>query len=446
MEETKQSRRKPEELSDREQKNVPLIDRISALPDEVVCHILSFLPTRISVSTSILAKRWRSLWAYVPILDFGWYGNYSLLKSLPDIISKVMSLHKGGNISTFRLPSEFDCSDYELEKWIATVIARNVRILDVSLHDQVRLPQCLFTCKTLVNLSLDSCGDIPMTAAVYLPSLKKLYFHMGGYVSDESLPYLLSGCPVLEELLVGSDTPLNVVVCSPTLTGLVLKLEPDFDFENQACYGVKLDTPALRYLLLCDTISEHFSARSLTSLTEADIFLGARIGIMSEVERTHFYARSVLEFVGNTCNIKCLRLSLYQMLLPDSAFYPSTIKLLSITELELHADWRFISIFLENADNLEVLKIYTVDGDFKCWTEPEQVPACMVSHLGMVSIDGLGCLEQEFDMVRYILRNSKILKRMEIRCVVDEVDSEIEARKRISLFERGSEACRIAFH
>ena len=40
------------------------------LPDDLLVDILSFLPYREVVATSLLSKRWKSLWRYLPKLEF----------------------------------------------------------------------------------------------------------------------------------------------------------------------------------------------------------------------------------------------------------------------------------------------------------------------------------------------------------------------------------------
>lgn len=41
---------------------IPSEDRISALPDAVLQHVLDFLPAQDAVRTCVLAQRWRHLW------------------------------------------------------------------------------------------------------------------------------------------------------------------------------------------------------------------------------------------------------------------------------------------------------------------------------------------------------------------------------------------------
>ncbi|XP_027114639.1 putative F-box/LRR-repeat protein At5g02930 [Coffea arabica] len=54
-----------------------MVDRISGLPDAVLCHILSHLPTKLAAATSVLliSTRWRYIFASVPNIDLQYRGS-----------------------------------------------------------------------------------------------------------------------------------------------------------------------------------------------------------------------------------------------------------------------------------------------------------------------------------------------------------------------------------
>lgn len=74
-------------------------DWISFLPDPLLCQILSDLPTKNAVTTSVLSKKWRTLWLSIPILDldiddFPDYTTFTSVVSRFLDFSKESCLHK----------------------------------------------------------------------------------------------------------------------------------------------------------------------------------------------------------------------------------------------------------------------------------------------------------------------------------------------------------------
>lgn len=54
-------------------------DRISPLPDDLISHILTHLSTCDVLRTSLLSKRWISLWERVPDLDSHSFSSFDAL-------------------------------------------------------------------------------------------------------------------------------------------------------------------------------------------------------------------------------------------------------------------------------------------------------------------------------------------------------------------------------
>ncbi|KAL0000860.1 hypothetical protein SO802_014641 [Lithocarpus litseifolius] len=101
------------------------IDRISDLPDFLICHILSFLPTKKAIAASILSSGWRLLWTLVPKIDLR--DNLRILKTpvtFTYIAYRFLALHTALLLRNFRLTLFTPCKPFHLDTWIRTVIGR----------------------------------------------------------------------------------------------------------------------------------------------------------------------------------------------------------------------------------------------------------------------------------------------------------------------------------
>ncbi|CAA0808504.1 Unknown protein [Striga hermonthica] len=422
------------------------IDRLSSLPDDVIYHILSFLPTKRSVATSILGKRWRFLWAHVPCLDFSEDDFLEEGTQASDIIHRVILQHKAKSLDTLTLRSIND-NEYRLETLMTTVIDRGVQNLYLQLDFSI-FPRCILNCKTIVDLFLDFYRA-PLSAVynVSLPSLKKFRVYSVVCENDESLPHFLSGCPSLEELYMeltavgGGSFDYDYVGCinisSPTLKTLKLDLY-NLTRPSNFKHRMIINAPALTYLQLYGYYLKCITVPITTiSLVEADI-------------RLQRYDTTVVKFLQ--CYVKCLVISGWELEeFVHRGVARSTGKFDNLTKLELlwSFKWSLLVKFLEIADNLEVLICPQIDLEkgYFC-PEPEQVPKCLLSCLRIIKTKWVPFNEQIFDMVRYLLRNSRVLERMEIftpsQPYID-FETKFQAHQRISLFERGSNACELAF-
>lgn len=183
-------------------------DWISALPDVVLHQILSFLELREAMETSILSKRWRYLWRFVPTLDFGsWHVDE--YPRIPTIVSDSLSMFddraeiKKFRIELFNYVDSYVDTD-RIDSWIQFAVKHKVKELclniftadhttdiDSSLYCY-NLHRFLADCGTLEVLRSGYCM-LNLTSSVSFRSLKVLdLFYLW-------LPNLdTSGCPVLE--------------------------------------------------------------------------------------------------------------------------------------------------------------------------------------------------------------------------------------------------------
>ncbi|ESW23058.1 hypothetical protein PHAVU_004G015000 [Phaseolus vulgaris] len=169
-----------------------MADIISGFSDSILCYILSFLPTKLVVATSVLSKRWKRLWHRFK------YGQLGLLLSLHSFL-----LWRDMDQPFRRL--RFRCcsipNDYRFERCIKAAMSRIGRLehLDLNLHGHV--PSEVFSCKTLVVLKLANLV-LKNISFVDFPLLKILHLNSVSFSEDQDLQQFLSGSPNVEDLKV----------------------------------------------------------------------------------------------------------------------------------------------------------------------------------------------------------------------------------------------------
>ncbi|MED6144448.1 hypothetical protein PIB30_015658 [Stylosanthes scabra] len=184
------------------------MDKISYLPNAILCNILSYLPTKEAVTTSILSRRWRHVWKDLQVIDLDfkpfWKG-YDDEERHARFNSFVNAILSQRNVDSYRIQKfSLNCesSEESISTWLDAVIGPCLQELYLHLnpiHEVICLPEGIFTCPSLKTLVLNgniSLFDGPEASNVYLPSLKNLELN----ITFGDIDQLLSGCPAIENL------------------------------------------------------------------------------------------------------------------------------------------------------------------------------------------------------------------------------------------------------
>ncbi|KAJ0633859.1 putative F-box domain, FBD domain, leucine-rich repeat domain superfamily [Helianthus annuus] len=359
------------------------VDRLTRLPEEIRSHILSLMPTKFAVQTSILSKRWRYSWMFVTNLDFEFIPAIHGLNSFLESVDLVMELCKTSQLQSFRLDFPgWRLPNSRVSNWIDKAVRLNVCELDIEVIEQVELPLSLFTCKTLTKLRLKTAfRECP--CRVNLPCLKTLaiFVYKNPFLNAFKL---IAGCPVLESLYLKVsfyDGVEDYIFRIPTLKRLKLTF-----LCSPVVNKVVLDVPNLEYLFVGGT--------------PCSIFMSSTLHLPTFLNMKHLELKS---------------------------FWPS----------------RRILQFLENSPELKHLYIEKLEGS--CWIEPKLVPACMPTNLTTIKFSVYKWSKCDIPFLKYTLGNAEALKTVTITWADSRVEEESELCAELLKLSRASRYCEIHF-
>ncbi|XP_050877763.1 F-box/FBD/LRR-repeat protein At5g56420-like [Lathyrus oleraceus] len=369
-----------------------MADRISEFHDSILSHILSFLPTKHAATTSILSKRWKSLWLSVLTLDFD-CKTFKHMASFEYYIHKLMPLRK---IELPILSLRFNCiyahsTRYQnnINLFVSYVMNRGIENLNIS--GDMKLPSSILSCKTLKVLKLKGIIVNGFSHQVDFPVLKILHLKRMIFELHELLVKFLSGCKILEELetkYLGFRNGLRV---------------PAEEFDG-------LLPSLVRAKISChDSIIPLHLVRNVETL---------------HMEQAQLKGCSKLPMFHNLTHLKL------------KFFYNM---------------WGWLQQMLEQCHKLQSLIIQGCEyqdqsWNDQSWNDPPIVPKCLSLHLRTCCLAYCKGTESEFQFAKYILQNSKRLKTMKFKynyCA--DIKAKHQMTMELSSFAKGSTMCEVVF-
>ncbi|RLN15994.1 F-box/FBD/LRR-repeat protein [Panicum miliaceum] len=173
------------------------VDRISALTDDILRIIVSRLPIKDAVSTTLLSKRWVRLWSSVPLVFYD-----EQLSTSPES-TRVAAV---------------DCimSRRHLNEWPPLLVDKCVEdLVFVGLRSSfsLPLPASILSCTNLLSLylgSLDLPSEAPSGVGTF-PHLEELVI-LNCAINQDILNYILDSSPMLKvfSLVLIHELPLTV--------------------------------------------------------------------------------------------------------------------------------------------------------------------------------------------------------------------------------------------
>ncbi|KAJ0241925.1 F-box domain-containing protein [Hirschfeldia incana] len=408
------------------------MDRIGSLPEEVLCHILSFLTTKEAALTSILSKRWRKLFTLVPNIDIddsvflnpeeGKRERDGILQSFMDFVDRVLASQGDTTpINKFSLKCKTGIDTDRVNQWICNVLGRGVTnldlVLDFSRYDDedsgymYLLPDELFESTKLVELSLRSEFGVDWWRdTTFLPMLKRLCFESKWIVLCD-LDVFLSGFPALEEFHMAEIewSESDESVSSGSLRKCTIYASGFEDFQNPK--SISFDTPNLVYLEYSDFVAADYPKVNMPHLDEAVLGLKLtehQIDLIRAPDDEDFVSLrlgNVWKLISGLRNVNKLFISAETLeLLSVCCESMPVFKNLKTLRIVCDPDlgWQAMPALLRNCPHLETLILKD---------KGRSLSSCPVKKL---QIRGFKGTVREKEMIRHFLESFPCLDEMEV--------------------------------
>ncbi|PRQ41693.1 putative F-box domain, FBD domain, leucine-rich repeat domain, L domain-containing protein [Rosa chinensis] len=390
-----------------------MVDRVSALPDDILVSLVSRLPLKEAVATSVLSRRWQNVGLSTMTLrfdaiDFSIYNNLRHYFRQPkefkeqeswnyiNWVNHVVQQHRGEHIEEFRisfcLDSRFSSS---INEWIQFAMENSVEMLELDFYPQV------FASYEDYTFSHKLLG-------IGFKYLKVLQLrHVG--VTGKVLECFLSNCPVLERLSVTSAKDLvNLRVVGSLIALKYLVIQTCLNLESIEIRDVNIVS-----LIYCGFRS--------TNLLISNVPLLSEVTVSKQCWQKDFIRVVFTQLSCCLSSIEILKLHIEGAAYNENPVLPLLANLKHL-ELLVAANYyralHHLNNFLKASPYLQrlVLKLQLYQEGPSCMEigEIEKAADCPHNHLKVVEIVGYRAHTSGVEHVMHLIKNVVALEKIVI--------------------------------
>ncbi|XP_078178900.1 putative F-box/LRR-repeat protein At5g38386 [Carex rostrata] len=317
-------------------------DKISELPDNLLStHILSLLPAEEAVRTSILSKRWMKVWVSLPVLLFDDHKTPTNNLTEEEFLKselKFLRFFRGVLFHRENLPLD----KFQLKWWDSIFTCTSIEEMSLRLDTIEEMSLRLNN-----TIWIDEEKSIS-PRSMNLPFLKKL--QLGDQqLNDDIMIMFMSGCPVLEELVLKYCCLEVNMISSNVLKKLVVKYCV-FDVP------MEISCPEVVSLSIKSINTGGITLKNMSSLVTADISF-------EEIDLSDSLNHD-LRLLGGLSNVTSLKLDtscpdVMNLLQEDIPNCPTleNLKSLYIGDIDVNFDWDLAACILKHSSNLKDLTL-----------------------------------------------------------------------------------------
>ncbi|XP_077228169.1 F-box/LRR-repeat protein At3g26922-like [Tasmannia lanceolata] len=410
---------------------------ISNLSDDILSLILSRIPLREAVRTSVLSKRWRYLWCSIPYLQLdmnliinpptlSWIYKDQMRKwayAVQNILDSCRDPILGCSIC---IPIRKEFTD-NLDEFVLFLCRNGIQ--DLYLWNSCgfyQFPTDAYFCQSLKKLTLIRCNVVLPPVFEGISCLTTLAVTDVSITNDD-LERLISSCQLLESLCFFDDI-----------------------LEEKKFRKVRVSALNLLSLEIHSSMPTRVSLKTAPRLEEV-FYKPFRYYSCNEAKR-------LVELLMNLGHVVSLKLKLFESTAKslNRMKLPKSLSGLNLKKLTLDVKYdveRFLSCLLRSCSNLQELNIIITKGFFEekgfvheTYWERHEPFECLMYHLTTVRINmsylnnccGIGFME-------FLLKNAYVLKRMSIiyyKGLKEQMEAEIS---KLSLLQRASQHAVLEF-